>query len=228
MRHSGIRFAVNSQLLWEHFKGCGFNNIISNGNWFDPNFDRRTKPSKPRSRTEKRNLFFYARPNNPRNLFRTGINTINQALLTKTINPNEWNIVLVGSNIDAFAFDDGTIPKIYTGLSWAEYLDLISDMDIGLSLIATPHPSYPPLDLASAGAVVVTNKHGVKKSLSNYSQNIICCSSSVDDLLQGIKKALALISSDDLVDSNIEASSLFSSWQECLSEVVSANGRLYV
>jgi hypothetical protein len=223
MRHSGIRFAVNSRLLWEHFDACGFENIINNGTWFEPNFNRFAKPSRSHSTTLKRNLFFYARPNNPRNLFRMGINTINKALLDRTINPEEWNIILAGSNIDAFAFDDGTIPQIATGLSWAEYLDLISDIDIGISLMATPHPSYPPLDLASAGAVAITNKYGVKESLDDYSSNIICCNPTEEHLLEGIKKALTLIQSDEQVSANLKTSSLFYSWQECLSEVVSAN-----
>ena len=224
MRHSEINFAVNSRLLWEHFTACGFNNIIDNGCWFDPNFDRRAKPrNKTHGANAKRNLFFYARPNNPRNLFRIGINTINQALLTKTINPDVWNIQLVGSNIDQFSFDDGTIPEIFTGLSWPEYLDLISKVDIGISLMATPHPSYPPLDLASAGAVAITNKYGVKKDLSSYSRNIICCSPTVDDLLHGIRKALEIRNSEGMVECNIKSSSLFYSWHECLKEVISIN-----
>jgi hypothetical protein len=36
----------------------------------------------------------------------------------------------------------------------------------------TPHPSYPPLDLAAAGAVVLTNSRGIKEDLSRYSDNI--------------------------------------------------------
>jgi hypothetical protein len=89
--------------------------------------------------------------------------------------------------------------------------------------MATPHPSYPPLDLASAGAVAITNKYGVKESLDDYSSNIICCNPTEEHLLEGIKKALTLIQSDEQVSANLKTSSLFYSWQECLSEVVSAN-----
>jgi len=223
MQHTGIRFAVNSRLLWDHLKASGFDNIKDNGNYFDPNFRRLANFSRSHQPNQKKRFFFYARPNNPRNLFRTGINTINHALLNKTLDPNEWEVYLVGSNIKAFAFDDGTIPRILTSLSWAEYLDFLKGIDIGMSLMATPHPSYPPLDLASAGAVVVTNKYGNKENLDEYSKNIICCHPAEDDLLQGIKKALQLVKNPDKIASNLAASSISSSWQDCLSNVVKAN-----
>ena len=39
-------------------------------------------------------------------------------------------------------------------------------MDLGLSLMASPHSSYPPLDLAAAGAVVVTNTFGAGQAIA--------------------------------------------------------------
>jgi len=223
MHHAGIRFAVNSRLLWDHFEASGFSNIKENGTWFDPNFKRFTKLNRSHQSNRKKRFFFYARPNNPRNLFRKGINTINRALLSNVLNSAEWEIFLVGSNINGFAFDDGTIPQILTGLSWAEYLDFLTGIDIGMSLMATPHPSYPPLDLASAGAVVITNKYENKVSLDQYSKNIICCEPTEDNLLQGIKKALQLINMPEQIASNLAGSSISSTWQDCLLEVVKAN-----
>lgn len=222
MRHREIKYVVNSKLLWKHFAICNFENIITNGNWFEPNFDRKIIPTKNFSQ-KKRNLLFYARPNNPRNLYRTGVDLINKALLSKIINPEAWNIVLLGSNIEAFKFDDGTIPQIMTGLTWKDYLHLISTVDIGISLMATPHPSYPPLDLAAAGAVVITNSYGVKESLNDYSHNIITCNLSTDNLMEGIKKALNMISNKQTVEHNLYHSSLFRSWEECLSDVIDAH-----
>ena len=222
MRHPNIKYVVNSKLLWDHFDTCGFENIIKNGTFFEPNFNRKITLDINKYK-KKRNLFFYARPNNPRNLYRTGISLINKALLLKIINPEEWNIVLAGSNIEPFKFDDGTVPQIASSLSWNEYLDLINSIDIGISLMATPHPSYPPLDLASAGAVVITNRYGVKATLNEYSKNIITCNLATEDLLKGIKKALELIKDKDLVQKNLRNSSLFRTWEECLSEPINSH-----
>ena len=222
MSNPKIRYVVNSELLWRHFKINGFNNIIENGTYFEPNFDRKILPSRIICK-EKQNLFFYARPNNPRNLYRSGIGLINKALLLKIINPEEWNIVLVGNSIEPFKFDDGTVPQIISGLTWAEYLNLISNTDIGISLMATPHPSYPPLDLAAAGAVVITNKYGIKQTLNKYSQNILVCNLDTDDLLNGLKRAVKMCNNKSLVDENRCKSSLFRTWEECLSDPIAAN-----
>jgi hypothetical protein len=56
----------------------------------------------------------------------------------------------------------------------------------------TPHPSYPPFDLAASGAVVVTNWFGPKVDLSRFSPNILCVDPSVPGLLAGLRQAVAL------------------------------------
>ena len=57
----------------------------------------------------------------------------------------------------------------------------------------TPHPSYPPLDLAASGAVVVTNRHGRKTSLCQYSENIVCVDPTVEALKAGIADGSSLL-----------------------------------
>ena len=65
-------------------------------------------------------------------------------------------------------------------------------MDLGLCLMDTPHPSYPPLDLAASGAVVVTNTHGSKKSLEEWSRNIIAAPPSVSALIDALRDGVKL------------------------------------
>jgi hypothetical protein len=47
-------------------------------------------------------------------------------------------------------------------MSLEEYQKTISTFDVGLCLMASPHPSMLPFDLAGSGAVVVTNTFGLK------------------------------------------------------------------
>ena len=82
-------------------------------------------------------------------------------------------------------------PHIVQNLPWLDYVKLVRRMDVGLCLMDTPHPSYPPLDLAASGAVVVTNQHGSKTSLASYSNLIICDDSSIEGLKRGIAEAVA-------------------------------------
>jgi hypothetical protein len=56
----------------------------------------------------------------------------------------------------------------------------------------TPHPSYPPLDLAASGAVVVTNRFGVKQDLGAYSRNILCAEPEREAMLAALAAGLRL------------------------------------
>jgi hypothetical protein len=51
------------------------------------------------------------------------------------------------------------------------YGSLLRESAVGLSLMVSPHPSYPPLDMAHLGMRVVTNGFG-PKDLSTWHENI--------------------------------------------------------
>ena len=127
----------------------------------------------------KQNFFFYARPNNDRNLYWRGLEVINAAMREGVLAPDQWNFHFVGRELPDMELPGGVRPTVWARLPWSEYAELVSRMDLGLCLMDTPHPSYPPLDLAASGAVVVTNTHGSKKSLEQWSRNIIAAPPSV-------------------------------------------------
>ena len=58
--------------------------------------------------------------------------------------------------------------------------------------MATPHPSYPPLDLASSGVVVLTNSWPGKPDLSKYSSLIHIAKPEVLDLSEALGQVLKL------------------------------------
>ena len=71
-----IRFAVNTAMLHEYLVGDGFDNIAANGIAFEPAFPESIYFRESDGATGKRRFFFYARPNNPRNLFLRGLDAI--------------------------------------------------------------------------------------------------------------------------------------------------------
>ena len=93
----------------------------------------------------------------------------------------------------------GVRPTVSAALPWSDYADLVSKMDLGLCLMDTSHPSYPPLDLAAAGAVVVTNTHGSKQSLQNWSNNIIAAPPTILALVDALRHGV-MLSRDTLDD----------------------------
>jgi hypothetical protein len=86
--------------------------------------------------------------------------------------------------------------------------------------MSTPHPSYPPLDLAACGAVAVTNRFGVKQDLNSYSSNIICTDLVHDAIVEGIAAGARLAQDRDTRRRNYETQQLSRSWDSSLSAVL--------
>ena len=90
----------------------------------------------------------------------------------------------------------------------------------------TPHPSYPPLDLAASGAVVVTNRSGSKASLASYSKNIICADPTLDGLKDGLRRAMAIVDDDALRLANYERNGLMRDWPTALESALRISAEL--
>lgn len=187
-----IRIVVNSQLLFEHLTEGpeALPNIATHGVWFEPAFPAFSERETRAAHREKRNFFFYARPHNLRNLYWCGLQAISESIEAGVLDPAEWNFHFAGRDLAGIRLPGDVRPELHQNLPWPDYIALIRTIDVGLSLMATPHPSYPPLDLAAAGAIVVTNKYGRKVSLDRYADSIICCDPTVEALKQGIAEAV--------------------------------------
>jgi len=186
---TAIRYAVNSRNLFEHLQANGLNHLSSRGTWFEPAFPEHIYHPAPRGTEAKKQFLFYARPRHPRNLFYRGLECVIRLIETGVLSAEEWDITFVGSHIPPLQLPGGHRVTIIENLPWDAYAALIREMDVGLSLMLTPHPSYPPLDLAASGAVVVTNRFGPKQDLEAYSPNIFCVDVTVDSLVEGVRCA---------------------------------------
>ena len=219
-----IRFVINSQLLFEHLitGSEALPNIRRNGFFFEPAFaDSLYYPTAVnRSPSTKRNFFFYARPFNERNLYWRGLEAIGAAIEDSVLRPEDWNIFFVGRSIKPITLPRGVTPHIIENLSWSEYASLLRSIDLGLCLMDTPHPSYPPLDLAACGAVVVTNTRGNKTSLDRYSENILCANAGVDSLRNGLAQGVKLACDETARFGNYSRNKLFRDWRSALEGTV--------
>jgi O-antigen biosynthesis protein len=221
MHNSEIKFIINSQLLYDYFLSEGFSNFKIRGDWFEPSFPQNIFYYDQHDPLEKKNFFFYARPNNIRNLYYLGIRVINQALEIGLIDLARWNINFIGKDLEKIKFVDSFAPNIYQNLSWDEYAKMIRKMDLGLCLMYSPHTSYPPLDLAASGSVAITNKYANKQSLDNYSKNIICCDLDEKSLLDGIKNGMILSSDANERVSNYNNNGMMRDWNLSFNKILS-------
>ena len=219
-----LQFVINSELLFRHL-GQGeepLANLAQHGCWFEPAFPFAHYHDDPESRKNrsKKNFLFYARPNNLRNLYWRGIEAISNAIQEEILSPDMWNFIFVGRDLQNIELPHGVRPTLFENMPWSEYADLIRKIDLGMSLIDTPHPSYPPLDLAASGAVVVTNTCGVKTSLANYSENIICAKPTIAGLSGGLREAVAIVANEPLRAANFARNKIKRDWAETLEHAI--------
>jgi len=212
LRTKGLRFVVNSKLLYDHFAAEGFSDIAANGKWFEPAFPLVNYRYETERHEKKLQFFFYARPDTVRNLFIRGVDAIAAALEQGVIDPELWEMSFVGRDLATIKLPGKVRPRLFQNLPWPQYAALIRSADLGLSLMYTPHPSYPPLDLAASGAVAVTNRFGQKQSLSQYSENILCVEPSVEGLVAGLADGVALARDTATRRQNYERSLLLRDW----------------
>ena len=77
--------------------------------------------------------------------------------------------------------------------SQEEYREFLRGHDVGLSLMYTPHPSLVPIEMASAGMLVVTNSFANKtgERLAAISSNMIVTEPTVGGIAAGLRQAVA-------------------------------------
>ncbi|MEI7674232.1 MAG: glycosyltransferase [bacterium] len=112
----------------------------------------------PKEKNNKRiRIFFYARPNNPRNAFNLGILII-KILLKKY--GSDIEIVTAGSAWNERKFDlQGDITNLGLLNSLEEVGDLYRSCDIGFVYMLSKHPSYQPFEFMATGVATVTNNN---------------------------------------------------------------------
>ena len=170
-----------------------------------------------RVRSRKLNFLFYARPNNQRNLYWRGMEAIELALLENILDPARWRFTFVGKDLPVPSLPGDPEWANYENLPWEDYARLVRSAHVGMSLIDTPHPSYPPLDLAASGAAVVTNTFGMTKmDLTAFSKNIITAPPTDRALADAIARAIVLQADTDLLTANYRSARLERDWEKAL------------
>ncbi|WP_206214112.1 glycosyltransferase [Adlercreutzia sp. ZJ154] len=120
--------------------------------------------------SKKRQILVYGRPETDRNAFsliiealRKWIDIYNQSSM--------WDIVSAGENHLPVPLGKGRYLVSVGKLSLDMYANVLSESYAGISLMVSPHPSYPPLEMASFGVEVITNNYSVK-NLSSFGKSI--------------------------------------------------------
>lgn len=173
----------NTTLLRDWFAVQNFSFATDDALAFHPSIDieryRRVARAAP-SGTPRR-LALYGRPDVPRNMYATAIEALARFVATEGLGPEDIELVSIGQHHSDVTLPGGLVLKSLGKLAWEDYPGYLGSVDLGLSLMYSPHPSHPPLEMAAAGVRVVTNSFG-PKDLSRLSPAILSVPATAPDL----------------------------------------------
>ena len=83
-----------------------------------------------------------------------------------------WTVISAGEEHDPVYLGEEMYLNSVGKLTIEEYAKVLKESYAGISLMVSPHPSYPPLEMSVFDVKVITNCYG-NKDLSKFSENII-------------------------------------------------------
>ncbi len=176
----------NAKSLYSYFKEMGYD--FGEEIFFEPQLNSTLSkkiPRKPNEREKK--ILIYGRPRVSRNSFEL----IRSALSMWSRNypkASEWRIISLGAKYDDISLDNNTIESLGK-VTIEEYAKHMTSAYVGISLMISPHPSYPPLEMSTFGVKTITNKFS-PKDLDDFNDNIysvdFCTPNEIERLLINI------------------------------------------
>ena len=222
MKNPNIDFIVNSHYLWEYFRE-NEPNIVEHGIYFEPAFSKTLYLTPDFAPKARRRLFFYSRPNNPRNLFAFGLRVLDEAIARGILDTEEWEICFAGQDVPDVRFCDGSKPVNCGLMTWEEYREFTGTIDLALSLMYTPHPSYPPFDIAVSGGVVVTNCYRNKTEFPGC-RNVLMGELELESMMETMQRGVKLACSDEERARNYAEMTIPRNWPDTLKETLEKMG----
>jgi len=176
-RYDGPQIGVfNTSLLRDYTlsQGHGFTKIFS----FEPRMNKELLEElvKANLNEKKKRILVYGRPSVARNAFTLIMETL-RIWTWHYGDARNWEVVSVGEDHPDIDIGNGISIRSMGKMSLSEYATMLIESAVGVSLMVSPHPSYPPLEMAHFGMKVLTNSYA-NKNLSKWHDNIV----SVDDL----------------------------------------------
>lgn len=221
---------VNSHLLLDHLArekaGCYADpQFATNALWFEPALDRNYyfPDTGKKKKTGKKVLLFYARPTVARrNLFEIGVVALRQVVASGVIDKDNWEVWAMGEKLAPVALGNGVFLNPLPWMSFDAYAERVRTADLLLSLMLSPHPSYPPLEMAASGKMVVTNSFSVKTAerMQAFSPNIIVADPTAESIATALNNAASRINIGLSSYDPSGSVTLPSDWDESLGEIV--------
>jgi O-antigen biosynthesis protein len=106
---------------------------------------------------KERRILVYGRPSTPRNAFSLVVAGLR--LWTEAYpRAGEWMVESAGESHPSVPLFGGMELRSLGKLSLSQYAERLQRAGVGVSWMASPHPSYPPLEMAHFGALTLSNR----------------------------------------------------------------------
>lgn len=139
-------------------------------------------------------ILIYGRPSVARNCFEVVLDGLLRWQVTNPQEAAHWQIVSLGETYPPEFANPVQNFTVRGKVSLGEYSELLSRASVGISLMISPHPSYPPLEMAMAGLLTITNRFE-EKDLSVYSDCILNLDTiSPEGIAERIEQAVSAVS----------------------------------
>lgn len=133
-------------------------------------------------------IFVYGRPSTPRNLFAIAVAALRRFVASNALTGATLEVISAGEPHPDIDLGSGVLMRSAGKMSLEAYAATLRDCDIGLSLMLSPHPSYPPFEMAASGLSVVTNTFSAKTMA--FSTNFIAAGAGPNQIADALRRAL--------------------------------------
>jgi O-antigen biosynthesis protein len=219
------RAVFNTDILRDYFFATGLLTDLqcSDALSFNPAINKPRGVRRAKTATERRVLLFYGRRSVARNLFATGVQALARAIDDGTFDPAQWDFISAGEPHEPIELGHGVVLRSLGKMKLEDYLEFLARVDVGLSLMLSPHPSYPPLEMSNAGAITVTNSFA-NKDLSHLNVRIVSCEPSIAGVHQGLVSASQRVKNgeSDVSPSEGQIASYGYDWVDALGPTMDA------
>ncbi len=141
-----------------------------------------------------RRLLFYGRPEEhaARNMFELGVVALSRSIEEGAF-AGVWEFTGIGTagRSRSVKLGSGRTMRLVPRRDLDSYRRILLEHDVGLSLMYTPHPSLVPIEMASAGMIVVTNTFANKtaEALMEISRNLLPVEPTIEAIAAGLHEA---------------------------------------
>jgi O-antigen biosynthesis protein len=197
--NSGLVAVFNTSILRNFFEEEGFK--FRKSYCFEPVLHQGLKPYLNEVATTKRTkrILVYGRPSTARNAYEIIILAL--MMWANKSGLSGWEFISVGEMHKPIELGNGNVLHSLGKLSIEAYAEMLLGSYAGISLMISPHPSYPPLEMAAFGLKVITNKYE-SKDLSYFSDNIISIDYAAPELVCDALRSLTNQFSENICTSS--------------------------